>query len=175
MTRSHPLAIVALGIALTAMRLSAQSTPAAGNHPALLDAAAAGALLPDQVFFRGQSATTQKRNSAGVKFADGKFALAILVDNGGYSSSIQQKYQGFLIVEDPIEIEGKRLSPGQYGFGFVGGDHFVVMDAGAHDLFAVPDTRDSALRRAMPLQIRAASTGYRLYEGRTYVTFSAAE
>jgi hypothetical protein len=91
-------------------------------------------LFPDKVFFRGQSATVQGRNSGGVRYADGFLVLAALVDSSGYSSGLKEKYQGFLITELPLEIAGQTLKPGQYGFGFVEGNNFVVMDVAASDL-----------------------------------------
>jgi hypothetical protein len=59
----------------------------------VLAATDAGKVLPASVWFKGQSATTQLRNSGGVKFADGFFVLSTLVDTSGYSSDVQAKYQ----------------------------------------------------------------------------------
>jgi hypothetical protein len=168
------LALSTMGWTATLGQSTSGGSAKSATGGAVLNAEQAGELLPDQVFFRGQSATTQKRNSGGVKFAGGMYALAILVDTGGYSSAVQQKYQGFLIAEEPLEIEGKRLEPGEYGFGFVAGNRFVVMDVGAHDLLSAPDKRDTELRHPTPLQVTAAGSGYRLYGGRNYITFSRA-
>src|SRR5579859_7533697 len=43
-------------------------------------------LLPAAVYYKGQSAPTQLRNTGGVKFSDGQYVLSTLVDNSGYSS-----------------------------------------------------------------------------------------
>ncbi len=67
----------------------------------ILTVAETGKLLPASVYFKGQSATTQIRNSGGVKFADGMYVLATLVDTSGYSSDISQKYQAYFITEVP--------------------------------------------------------------------------
>src|SRR5271163_1117685 len=83
-------------------------------------------LLPDKVYYKGQSATTQLRNSGGVKFADGTFVLATLVDNSGYSSDIQAKYQAYFVTEVPIKIAGESLPAGVYGVGFIADNKFVV-------------------------------------------------
>jgi hypothetical protein len=131
--------------------------------------------LPDKVFYRGQSATVQARNSAGVQFAAGRLMLAAVVDTSGYSSSVAQSYQAYLITEVPLEFGGKVLRPGCYGFGFVAGDKMVMMDVGANQLLEAPTARDSELKRPNPLQILAdpSTQGhYRLYMGRTYVVFS---
>lgn len=144
---------------------------------AVLTPAEATKVLPAAVFYRGQSASTQTRNSGGVRFADGFFVLATLVDNSGYSTGVKEKYQAYFITEVPIELGGQKLSPGAYGVGFIEGDKFVVTDIGAHDVFTVSTTNDAAMKRPNPLQVKAddAPKHYRLYSGRKYVTFSRAE
>jgi hypothetical protein len=134
-------------------------------------------LLPEKVFFRGQTAPTQARNSSGVRYADGFFVLAALVDSSGYSTGIKEKYQAYLITEVPIEIAGQTLKPGAYGCGFVEGNTFLVMDVGANDLLTTASTRDTGLKRPVPLQIVPSSTAgnYRLYHGRDYVEFHRAK
>lgn len=142
----------------------------------VLKAADAANLMPAQVFFRGQSASVQMRNSGGIRYADGMFTLMALVDTSGYSSGIQQRYQAYLITEVPLELgdgaEAKRLAPGAYGVGFIQNDRFVVMDLGAHELLNVGTHHDAELHRPMPLQVLDANTPgtYRFYEGRSYVT-----
>jgi hypothetical protein len=144
-----------------------------GAAPTVLRAPEATKVLPSSVFFKRQSAPVQLRNSGGVKFADGAFVLAALVDNSGYSTAVQQKYQAYLIAEVPVEINGHPLPPGAYGVGFVQG-HFGVMDIGGHDLFAVESTRDTELKRPTPLQVIADPTQgkYRLYQGRDYIVIT---
>jgi hypothetical protein len=142
--------------------------------PAILKASEAGPILPATVFFRGQSASIQARNSAGIRLSKDALLLATLVDTSGYSSSVQQKYQAYLITESPIEIGGHRLAPGAYGCGFIADNTFLVMDIGGHDLFTTKSTRDTALSRPTPLQILSAPAthGYRLYAGRNFVELS---
>lgn len=146
------------------------AAPAKATAPALLGPAQTQKLLPPAVYFKGQSATTQIRNSGGVRFADGAYLLAVLVDTSGYSSEVAQKYQAYLITEDPIRIGGKPLPAGIYGVGFVANHQFVVMDVGTHELLTAPSQTDATMKRPRPLQITAASGTYRLYEGRQYVT-----
>jgi len=142
----------------------------------VLTAQEAAKILPDAVFFRGQSAPIQARNSGGVQFAKDAFFLVTLVDTAGYSSSVQEKYQAYLITETPIDIGGHRLEPGAYGCGFLAADAFVVMDIGGHNLFSVPSAKDADLRRPTPLQVLPSpgGAGYRLYIGRDYVSFAQA-
>ena len=135
-----------------------------------LDAEALKKAVPATYFFRGQSAPVQLRNSAGFRTADGKVALAGLVDTGGYASDIAQKYQGFLIAEEKLTIEGSDLPSGAYGFGFEKDGNFVVMDVGAHDVLSVPFHTDQNLPRAVPLKIVADQGSYRLYAGRKWVS-----
>jgi hypothetical protein len=164
-------ALVCLAGSSAAAQTSGDATSA---KEGVLKAAEVGdKLFPDKVFFRGQSATAQARNSAGVRYSDGFLVLAALVDSSGYSSGLKEKYQGFLINEVPIEIDGQTLKPGQYGFGFVEGSKFVVMDVGANDVLQAASTKDAELKRPVPLQIVAGEPGkYRLYKGRDYVAFS---
>ena len=91
--------------------------------------------MPATVFFRGQAANVQARNSGGVKLPDGMFVLCALVDTSGYSSAVQQKYQAYFITEVTLDIQGQTLKPGAYGVGFTEGNRFTVMDLGAHDVF----------------------------------------
>src|SRR5258708_7800865 len=74
-------------------------------------------LFPETVFFRGQSAPVQMRNTGGVHFADDAYVLAGMVDNSGYSSGLRQKYQAYLLTEVPLQIGGQSVKPGAYGFG----------------------------------------------------------
>ena len=130
-------------------------------------------LLPSAVYYKGQSAPTQLRNSGGVKFSNGSFVLATLVDNSGYASDVAAKYQAYFITEAPLKIGGQSLPAGIYGVGFIGGDKFVVTDVGAHDVFSVSTSTDNEMKRPMPLQVTTdAGGGFRLYEGRRYVQFS---
>jgi len=161
--------IAALAIAGT-MAAGVVGLAQQGGGDQVLSAAEATKLLPAAVYFKGQSATTQLRNSGGVKFADGFFVLSTLVDTSGYSSDVQQKYQAYLIAEVPIKIEGHSLAAGIYGVGFVG-DKFVVLDVGAHDLFSVTAHSDEEMKRPMPLKVTVDGGGFRLYAGRKYVGF----
>jgi hypothetical protein len=161
------VALAALAIGLVGLHANAQ-----GAQDTVLTVAEATKLLPPAVYFKGQSATTQLRNSGGVKFADGFYVLAVMVDTSGYSSDIQQKYQAYLIAEAPIKIEGHTLPAGIYGVGFVADNKFVVLDVGAHDLFSVSSHKDEALKRPMPLKVTGDSGGFRLYAGRNYVSFA---
>jgi hypothetical protein len=168
-------------LATAACMLAQQGSPTRTQPAGVLKSADLANLMPDQVFFRGQSATVQMRNSGGIHFADGMVTLMALVDTSGYSSGIQQKYQAYLITEVPLEVgdsgEARKLAPGAYGAGFIQNDRFGVMDLGAHDLLSVTSHHDAELHRPTPLQVLDANTPgtYRLYEGRNFVTLRRAD
>lgn len=128
--------------------------------------------VPGSYFFAGQSAQVQTRNSVGLKTAGGKFVLAGLVDTSGYSTSIQEKYQGFLITETKLTFDGASLEPGQYGFGFKEGK-FLVMNVASTDLLSVSTRNDEQVKHAVPLKLEKDGDGYRLYSGKNYVAFKA--
>jgi hypothetical protein len=129
-------------------------------------------LVPASVYYRGQTATTQVRNSGGVKFADGYFVLTYMVDTSGYSSDVAAKYQAYFITEVPLKIVGQSLPAGIYGVGFVKGK-FIVTDVGAHDVLTVATGNDPGLQRPVPLKVTANPTGgFRLYAGKKFVTFT---
>lgn len=159
----------ALGLAVTGspVRVLAQ------GGDTILKPADTQKLLPASVYYKAQSAPTQLRNSGGVKFSDGFYVLATLVDTSGYSSDVAAKYQAYFIAEVPLKFGSETLPAGIYGVGFIPGDKFVVTDVGAHDVFSVGSQTDEAIKRPTPLQMMAdPSGGFRLYEGRKFVKFS---
>ncbi len=159
--------ILAFAMLALPVHLTAQS---AGT---VLKAADAQKLLPSAVYYKAQSASTQLRNSGGIKFADGYYLLSTLVDTSGYSSDVASKYQAYFITEVPIKIGGKSLPAGVYGIGFIAGNKFIVTDVGAHEVLTVTYATDEAIKRPMPLEVLAdPAGGFRLYEGRKYVHIS---
>jgi hypothetical protein len=173
-----------LGMGMSAGALQVQSATPAGSagratsSPSILAAEQAAAIMPPSVFFRGQTATIQARNSSGLRLAGGQLVLAAIVDTSGYSSGLAQTYQAYLITEVPLALGTQVLQPGAYGFGFVEGDRMVVMDVGGNEVLRAHTTRDGVLPRPKPLQMIADSSmagQYRLYVGRSYVSFAAAQ
>jgi hypothetical protein len=171
-------AIVIFAAALSAVSLSSQcvsmaKTATKAAKPGLLSQAELKQLVPTNVFFQGQTAPTQLRNSAGIRTASGKLVLAFLVDTSGYASEVAQKYQGYLLTETTLDFgQGVSLAPGAYGSGFLSNDHFNVMDLGGKDVVTVSAKSDSDLKRPVPLHIASAGgESYRLYFGRRYVEF----
>lgn len=154
----------------------AQSAPE-GKSTILKASDIKSTLFPEKVFFRGKVAPTELRNTGGVHFADGFYFLAGLVDNSGYSTGIKEKYQAYLLTEVPVEIGGQHVNPGAYGFGFIQGGKFVLMDLGAHDLIEVESHHDAEMKRPVPFQVivGAAADTYLLYSGRNNVEIKRVE
>jgi hypothetical protein len=163
-------------MAVCALFSGAGMAGAQGKGIVVLNHEQASAILPPAVFYRGQSASTQGRNSGGLKLPDGKLVLFTIVDTSGYSSSVQETYQAYLLTEVPLTIGGQMLQPGAYGFGFVAGDKMVIMDIGGNQILSEATMHDEGLKRPTPLQVLPDSSGgaYRLYLGRSFVTFSPA-
>lgn len=149
-------------LALACVQLSAQ----------ILTGDALKKTVPTSYFFAGQSAPVQVRNSVGLKNAAGKVVLAGLVDTSGYSTAIQEKYQGFLITETKLTFEGATLEPGAYGFGFKD-NKFIVMNVASTDLISVASKNDDQLKRPVPLKLEKDGESYRLYAGKKYVALKA--
>jgi hypothetical protein len=161
------------GTAVLGLAVMASPARSLAQSDTILKPADTVKLLPASVYYKAQSAPTQLRNSAGVKFADGFYVLTTMVDTSGYSSDVAAKYQAYFITEIPLKFGTENLPAGVYGIGFIGGDKFVVTDVGAHDVFSISSSADEGIKRPMPLQIIAdPSGGYRLYAGRKYVKFT---
>jgi hypothetical protein len=125
--------------------------------------------VPAEFYFSGQKAPVQVRNSVGLQQADGKMMLAALVDASGYSTAIQQKYQGMLITESKLQIGDATLAPGEYGFGFAADGKFMVMDVGNHDVLSAAYQADAAMQHAVPLKLVEVGGAYKLYAGKKWV------
>ncbi|HTV08456.1 MAG TPA: hypothetical protein VMD97_05375 [Candidatus Aquilonibacter sp.] len=131
------------------------------------------AVFPATVYFNGQMTTAQMRNTGGVRWSEGKQTLFGMVDSGGYSTGMRERYQFYILTDVPVEIDGKHLPAGAYGAGFLTDRGFEVMDLGGTELFHAPVQHDAGMRRPRPLLVTAAANGhYRLYLGRDYVEFS---
>ncbi len=157
----------------------AQSAAAPESGTAGVQAASAGAgftaeqvtkLLPATVYFQGRTAPLQLRNAAATHLPNGQIVWASLVDSSGYATSVQEKYQFYLVTEGPLRIGEATVAAGAYGGGFVG-DHFLLMDLGGHTVAQGPLQTDAGLQRPRPLQLQAQGTsGVRLYLGRRWTT-----
>jgi hypothetical protein len=171
------LALLLLSLPLRHLHTASAGSPSPEGKEVVLKAAdISPKIFPERVFFRGQSAPVQYRNSGGVHFSDDLYILAGMVDSSGYSTGIKEKYQAYLLDEVTLEIAGQTLKPGAYGIGFITGGKFVVMDLGANDVLQAASQHDAEMKRPVPLQVLASGTAgsYRLYIGRDYVEFRRA-
>jgi hypothetical protein len=159
------LRLAAVGT-LVAVLLTSGLAQKAAQH--LLSADELKNIVPTEFFFRGQKAPTQLRNSTGFQTADGKVTFAALVDTSGYSTAVQQKYQGLLVTESRLNIGGSELAPGEYGFGFTA-DKFVVLNVANEDALSTSYQTDAELKRAVPLKLVQDGTGYKFYAGKKWV------
>ena len=157
----------------TVILILAASTWAQQASKHVLSADEVKKATPTEYFYRGQKAPVQVRNAVGFQLADGKMMLASLVDASGYSTAIQQKYQGLLITETKLDIGGSTLGPGQYGFGFAADGKFVVMDVANNDVLSTPYQTDQALQHAVPLKLVEDGDGYKLYAGKKWIAIKA--
>jgi hypothetical protein len=144
----------------------------AQDTPTLITGAELNRVMPPGFYFQGLSAPTQMRNSAAVRFGSKRFVLAGLVDTTGYAAEIRAKYEGFLITDSPIKINGSALAPGAYGFGFSNDGKFTVLDLTSTEALSVSSTKDSELKRPRPLMMTKTSDGVRFYSGRDYVVIT---
>ncbi len=111
------LAGLAVLVALLAAQLSAQ----------ILSGDALKKVIPSAYFFAGQSAAVQTRNSVALKSAGGHFVLAGLVDTSGYSTAIQEKYQGFFKqLKHPVPL---KLEKDGEGWRLYAGKNYVAFKA----------------------------------------------
>jgi hypothetical protein len=130
-------------------------------------------IVPTAFYFQGLSAPTQMRNSAAARFGSKRHVIAGLVDTSGYAADVRAKYEGFLITDSPIKIDGSELGTGAYGFGFTDDGKMQILDLAGNQILSTSTTKDSALRRPRPLMMTKAADGVRLYSGRDYVIITA--
>jgi hypothetical protein len=129
-------------------------------------------VVPPGFYFQGQSAPTQMRNAAAARFGANRYLIAGLVDTSGYAADVRAKYQGFLITDSPVAVNGTELASGAYGFGFGSDAKMNVLDLAGNQVLSVSTTKDSELKRPRPLMMTRSAEGIRLYGGKDYVTVS---
>ncbi len=130
-------------------------------------------IVPTSFYFAGQSADTQIRNSAAAKIGENRYIIVGLVDTSGYSTEISGKYEGFFITDSPINIGGKTLNIGAYGFGFAKDNKINIFDLSSKEILSVKTFNDAEIKRPRPLMMMSDDKGIRLYRGKTYITIEA--
>jgi hypothetical protein len=125
-----------------------------------------------EFYLEGNAIPTQKRNTVMLKGADGKRLVFSLLDTTGYSTEIQQKYLGMLIVERPVTLGTAKVGAGAYGFGLKkpqppeGPGTLFVYDVGGAKVAEAAASHDGEIARPVPLQVVTKDGKSRLYVGR---------
>ncbi len=130
-------------------------------------------VVPPGFYFQGLTAPTQMRNSAAARFGANRYVIAGLVDNSGYAADVRAKYEGFLIADLPITINGRKLPIGAYGFGFSNDGKLNILNIAGDEILSVSTTKDIKLKRPRPLMLMDAGTVVRFYSGRYYAEIEA--
>ena len=161
---------IATLIAITMLAFPAIAS--AQDSATILQGAELNKVVPPGFYFQGLSAPTQMRNSAVVRFGRDRYVIAGLVDTSGYAADIRAKYQGFLITDSTVKINGSELAPGAYGFGFSDDGKLNVLDLTTKTVLSVSSSKDTVLKRPRPLAMTKGADGVRLYSGKDYVIVS---
>ncbi len=168
-SRRHYFAtLVAVIVACSASLLAVPQ-----NSATVLENPELGRVVPPGFYFQGQSAQTQMRNAAAVRFGSNRYVIAGLVDTSGYAADVRARYQGFLITDSPITLNGSDLPTGAYGFGFSDNGKLSILDLAGHEILSVSTTKDTALMRPRPLTMVNSAGAVRLYSGKDYIAIAA--
>jgi hypothetical protein len=170
MKRFYVLALLltALGLAILPVALRAQ-----GSYEIVTGKAFDSAVVKD-FYLEGNAIPTQKRNAALVTAPAGARVLLALIDTSGYSSQIQQKYEGMIISEANFTVCGLKVGVGSFGFG-----HTKPAATSSEDmklslynqaggkLGECAGKKDAAMSQPKPLQVVAGKgQAAKLYLGR---------
>ncbi len=151
----------------TALRVTAQ------EQPVVLTGAELTRVVPPGFYFQGLTAPTQMRNSAAARFGTKRYVIAGLVDTSGYAADVRARYEGFLITDSAITINGSDLGVGAYGFGFSNDGKLNILDLAGNEILSVSTTKDNEMKRPRPLMMTRPGKGIRLYSGKDYAVIAA--
>ena len=157
----NAFAVLIIGSSIVA-RVQAQ------DNPVVLSGAELTRVIPTGFYFQGLSAPTQMRNSAAARFGANRYVLAGFVDTSGYAADVRAKYEGFLITDSAVSINGSDLGTGAYGFGFSNDGKLNVLDLAGNQILSVSTTKDISLKRPRPLTMIKSGNEVRLYSGKDY-------
>lgn len=143
------------------------------SAPEVLSETAAAKIVPSSFYFAGQSAPTQMRNSAVATLGKNRHIVAGLVDTSGYSTEISGKYEGFFITDSPVNIGGKTLETGAYGFGFSPNGKLNIFDLSSKEIMSIETKTDAGMKRPRPLMMTVVANEVRFYKGKSYALITA--
>ena len=170
---NHLRRCVLTGVAALAVLCSVSFAVAAQERAVVLTGADLTRVVPPGFYFQGLTAPTQMRNAAAARFGKDRYVISGMVDTSGYAADVRASYQGFLITDSAISINGSDLGVGAYGFGFTNDGKLNILDLAGSKILTVSTTRDSKLKRPRPLMMTSAAEGVRLYGGKDYVVIAA--
>ncbi len=159
-------------IAVLVIACSMPVVVAAQDQAAILSGPELTRVIPPGFYFQGLSAPTQMRNSAAVRFGTNRYVLAGLVDTSGYAADVRAKYEGFLITDSAIAINGSELGTGAYGFGFTNDNRLNILDLAGNQILSVSTTKDTSLKRPRPLTMIKSGNEIRIYRGKDYAVIA---
>ena len=123
-------------------------------------------------YLEGNSIPTEKRNAALIKTSSGARVEFALLDTIGYSSQVQEKYNGMIISEGPIGVCGVKLAVGSYGFGTrlphptgSGNAQVFFYDQAGSKVGECSTPKDAQLKTPKPLQVIVSGGKATLYLG----------
>lgn len=167
-----------LAAALAGAALGAYPGGAAGQgNFQIVTGKAFDSALPHDFYLEGNAIPTEKRNAVLLTSPKGSRVLIALIDTTGYSSQIQQKYEGMVITEGMITICEKKVAVGSYGFGLErpGAQSsedamFFLYDQAGKRLLECRSKKDANLNAPRPLRVVPGFRGTaRLYLGRYWL------
>jgi len=142
------------------------------QEPVVLTGPELTRVVPPGFYFQGLTAPTQMRNSAAARLGTNRYVIAGLVDTSGYAADVRARYEGFLITDSAITINGSDLPIGAYGFGFTNNGKLNILDLSGNEILSVSTTRDNQLKRPRPLMMTRAGNQIRLYSGKDYAVIA---
>ena len=130
--------------------------------------------VPADFYLEGNRIPVEKRNASVLKNAAGKQVVMAILDTSGYSSQIQQKYQGMMITETKLAVCGTTLGVGSYGFGLErpaatsnADATFKVYDQAGDKLAECGAKKDDSVKQPRPLSVVTPKAGAaKLYLGK---------
>ena len=142
------------------------------QEPVVLTGPELTRVVPPGFYFQGLTAPTQMRNSAAARLGTNRYVIAGLVDTSGYAADVRSRYEGFLITDSAITINGSELAIGAYGFGFTNNGKLNILDLSGNEVLSVSTTRDNQLKRPRPLMMTRSGKEIRLYSGKDYAVIA---
>lgn len=161
------------GVATLAVLFSLTFVVAAEEGAVVLTGADLTRVVPPGFYFQGLTAPTQMRNAAAARFGTNRYVIAGLVDTSGYAADVRARYEGFLITDSAITINGSDLGVGAYGFGFSNDGKLNILDLAGNQILSLSTKTESKLKRPRPLMMTSVDNGIRLYSGKEYAVIAA--